>query len=94
MKHLIHLARQAAEQVVGQTTDARHVDTLDSGEEVFHVDCQASRVLATVSINPNGRKACVEWPSGTRGSNYKICDLQDLAPSSLTTTSEVSAVEE
>jgi len=96
MDELINLARVAAERTVGETTAARHVATLDSGEHVFHVDCLASEVAATVSLNPNGHKACVEWPSGTHTTNYKICDLRDLADPSddLVVTSEEPAIKD
>lgn len=30
----------------------------------------------TITLNPNGLKAAVEWRSGQSGRNYKICDLE------------------
>lgn len=92
MEPLIKLAREAACRMVGEPCDASHAETLDSGEHVFHVVCDVSRVKATVTLNPNGLKACVEWPSGTEGTNYKICDLRDIAGTNLSSTSEEKAI--
>ncbi len=92
MEQLIELAREAASRMVGAPCDASHSATLESGEQVFHVVCDVAKVRATVTLNPNGLKACVEWPSGTQGTNYKICDLRDLAGTKLTTTSEEKAI--
>lgn len=68
-------AREAASQLVGEVASVKHAATLEAGEQVFHIKCRERPSTVTVTINPNGNKATVEWKSGTRGTNYKICNL-------------------
>jgi hypothetical protein len=62
-------ATSAATQVLGCVGDVRHVETLPTGEQVFEASYEKT-CQATITLNPNGIRAAVEWPSG-----YKICDV-------------------
>lgn len=97
MLQLTEMAKEAAARTVGKVTSALHSATLGAGEEVFHVTCheqgrarRSPGVLrkVVVTVNPNGRKATVEWPNGSTGRmNYKVCDLRSVA-----VTSEAKAI--
>jgi hypothetical protein len=100
LMHMVKMAESAVSQIVGKPETAKHIETLDAGEHVFHVTCRErsqkgrkrSNVIrkAIVTLNPNGRKATVEWPNSRTGQmNYKVCDLHGLA-----TTSEETAIGE
>lgn len=79
MPELMQKATQAATMTVGEVTSVRHAQTLAEGSQVFHVVCrERARGHVTVTINPNGHKAAVEWKSGARGTNYRICDLRHM----------------
>jgi hypothetical protein len=71
-------ATEAASLIVGEVSSIKHSRTLATGEQVFHVVCRERASRVTVTVNPNGHKAADEWRSGSRGSNYKICDLQHM----------------
>ena len=100
LMHMTKMAESAAARAVGIPESSRHVETLEAGEQVFHVTFRertasghrassASR-RAVVTINPNGRKATVEWPNARTGQmNYRVCDLH-----SMSTTSEEPAIGE
>lgn len=79
MLDLAKIATEVAALTVGEVASIRHSKTLAAGEQVFSVVCRERASRVTVTINPNGRKAAVEWRSGSRGSNYKVCDLRHLA---------------
>lgn len=54
-------AERAASQVCGEVTGARHAETLPTGEQVFRVSVAGHPCDATVTLNPNGHSAGVEW---------------------------------
>ena len=70
MSTLLKRAQSAARLILGSAHGAQHVETLPTGEQVFAVSSDQTGPV-TVTLNPNGVKAAVEWPSG-----YKICTLE------------------
>ena len=62
----IRRAERAASQVCGQVSRGRHVETLPTGEQVFKVGVAGHEREATVTLNPNGTHAGVEWRDGYR----------------------------
>lgn len=94
LMHMTEMAKSAAARAIGHADSARHVETLEAGEQVFHVTCRERHRASTtrravVTLNPNGRKATVEWPNASTGEmNYRVCDLHTMA-----TTGEEPAVE-
>lgn len=69
MQELINAASRAATQVVGEVGSTRHVETLPTGEHVFATSRNRHDPV-TVTLNPNGLRACVEWCGG-----YKVVGL-------------------
>jgi len=74
-------ARDAASRTVGEVKDLRHVRSDSDGGETFVAVCDTGPREVRITINPNGRRATLEWSSGTEGRNYKVCDVQDVPPS-------------
>lgn len=72
MTEMLQRATSAASRVLGLVGDVRHVETLPTGEQVFEASYEET-CQATITLNPNGIRAAVEWPSG-----YKICDVEPL----------------
>ncbi len=80
MLELSKKATEAAAMTVGAVATVKHSRTLADGQEVFIVVCRERASRVTVTINPNGHKASVEWRSGSRGTNnYKVCNLSHMA---------------
>jgi hypothetical protein len=78
MLELTQKATEAASLTVGEVSSIKHSRTLAAGEQVFHVVCREHASRVTVTLNPNGHKATVEWRSGSKGTNYKVCDLRHM----------------
>ena len=85
------MARDAAAQLVGMPVCTRPSGETPEGWPVFEVTCIVPSTKVTVTFNPNGRKATVEWRSGQIGVNYKIHNL-DTDADDLTTTGESEAI--
>lgn len=96
MKNLEEIALDVASRMVGKATSVRRAGALPTGGEIYCVRCEppARPVTVTLTFNPNGRKAVVEWSSGSEGRNYKLCDLTPYGDNPLSTTSEQVAVKE
>jgi len=78
MNDLIDRAKLAASQVFDNVEGARHVETQPTGVSVFSV-ARRSGCQVTVTLNPNGLGAGVEWKSKSReGSGYRTFRLQGL----------------
>ncbi len=76
---LIDRARRAASLVFDDVEDVRHVETHETGVAVFAATRRAGGEV-TVSLNPNGLGAGVEWRGRTKsGSGYRTLRLQGLA---------------
>jgi hypothetical protein len=88
MKYLILQAEHAARQVLGDVSGLRYVETSEADEQVFAARMGFARV--TITINPNGRRATVEWPGETQ-TNYRICQLPDPAAPDEVITAEASS---
>jgi hypothetical protein len=73
MRKMVERAEHAASQVCGPVSSGRHVETLPTGEEVFRVGVVGHEREATVTLNPNGQHAGVEWQDG-----YRIFRLHGL----------------
>lgn len=75
---LLQRALFAASQLFDDVADVRFVDSAPTGERHYQVTRKKSKDVVTVTINPNGLKAGVEWrkPRG-RKSSYKILHLAD-----------------
>lgn len=92
MKELETIVSTVARQVVGEVNFVRHELTTPIGEHVFVVKCDMAPRQVTVTLNPNGKKASVEWRSGKSGKNYKVCSIHGAKV--LSDTSEEKAVKE
>jgi hypothetical protein len=79
MNDLITRATQAASQLFDDVEGARHVETHPTGVTVFEVS-RRSGGRVTVSLNPNGLGAGVEWSCKSRGSGYRTFKLQGNTP--------------
>ena len=77
MRELIEKARTAASQLFDDVVEIAHVETQPTGVAVFAVARRAGGSV-TVSLNPNGRGAGVEWRCPTRGTGYRTFKLQGL----------------
>jgi hypothetical protein len=66
MKTMVERAVRAASQICGTVSSGRHVETLPTGEEVFRVGVVGHEREATVTLNPNGLCAGVDWQDGYR----------------------------
>lgn len=79
MHEILERAKQAASLLWDDVESASHVETHDTGVSVVAV-ARRSGERATVTLNPNGLGAGVEWstPSGTTG--YRTFRLQGLVP--------------
>ncbi len=87
MADLRDKARTVVSQLVGEPVSVRHAGTTPAGEDVYEVTCLVPTTRVKVTFNPNGRRAALEWTSGRRGENYKLCDVADV-----TDTAEEKAV--
>lgn len=79
MSELLLRAQRAASVVFDDVVKARHERTEPSGVEVFRVSRRAGDEV-TVSLNPNGLGAGVEWRSREAGPGYRALRLQGLVP--------------
>jgi hypothetical protein len=77
MTELIDKAKQAASQIFDDVESASHVETQPSGVAVFAISRRAGGQV-TVTLNPNGLGAGVEWRHKTTGSGYRTFRLQGL----------------
>lgn len=73
MEEMLDRAKRAAAQVCGEVTSARHAESLPTGEQVFSVGVAGHERAATVTLNPNGHSAGVEWRDG-----YRVFKVQGL----------------
>jgi len=71
MEDMLEKARQAASKICGKVSRARHVEALPTGEQVFRVGVVGRDHEATVTLNPNGLRAGVEWRDQYRV--FKVC---------------------
>jgi hypothetical protein len=78
MRELIERATLAASQVFDDVESASHVETQPTGVSVFSV-ARRSGGQVTVTLNPNGLGAGVEWRCKSRGNGYRTFKLQGLA---------------
>jgi hypothetical protein len=86
VRHLILRAEHAARQVLEDVSDVRYVETSEAVGHVFSARTGFARV--TITLNPNGKRATVEWPGeGT----YKICQLPDPDAPAEVITAEASS---
>lgn len=69
-------ALSAASQLFGDAVRAEHHETLETGEEVYHVTRTGRDRPAVVTLNPNGAKACVEWRGQEESGAYRIFEIQ------------------
>ena len=76
-------ARLAASQVLPEIVAAYHLESRETGEQVFGVDLPGRRRGATVTLNPNGIHACVEWRTKKSGPGYRIFRLRGKIASAL-----------
>jgi hypothetical protein len=76
---LLQRARMAATQLFDDVDIVRFIDTEPTGERRYLVTRKGTDDVVTVTINPNGIKAGVEWRKGREGkSEYRIFRLPDL----------------
>lgn len=76
MSDLVDRAKLAASQVFDDVEEARLVETQPTGVAVFNVSRRSGRQV-TVTLNPNGLGAGVEWRSKSKeGSGYRTFRLQ------------------
>lgn len=76
-------ARLAASQVLPEIVAVEYLESRETGEKVFGVDLPGRRRGATVTLNPNGLAACVEWRSKKTGPGYRIFRLRGKIASAL-----------
>ena len=76
MASLVEKARQAARQVVGEVGAARDLGSHPTGERVFSVTPLGGGHPVTVTLNPNGLRAGVEYRCPNRGSGYRVLTIQ------------------
>jgi hypothetical protein len=74
---LLARARLAASQVFDDVEEASHVETQPTGVAVFAVT-RRSGARVTVTLNPNGLGAGVEWRNKTKENGYRTFRLQGL----------------
>ena len=78
MRDEVRRAESAASQVCGRVSRGRCVSSLPTGEKVFRVGVVGHEREATVTLNPNGTHAGVEWRNRYRV--FKVCGAVEKAP--------------
>ena len=78
MDEMIERARRAASLVVDDVEAVSHVETLPTGVRVFAATCRGRAGRVTVTLNPNGLGAGVEWRHKTKGNGYRVIKIQGL----------------
>jgi hypothetical protein len=76
-------AKFAASQVLPVVVSVEHSESRPTGEQVFSVDLPGRKRGATVTLNPNGLHACVEWRNKKTGPGYRIFRLRGKIASAL-----------
>jgi hypothetical protein len=76
-------AKLAASQVLPELVAVEHAESRPTGEQVFSVELPGRRRGATVTLNPNGIHACVEWRTKKSGPGYRIFRLRGKIASAL-----------
>ena len=74
METKLEIARKAALQLHPDAIDVKFVKTHQTGEDEFSGGRKGKAGFLTVTLNPNGTKATVEWKGrlNSRGSDYRI----------------------
>lgn len=71
MSEVTDQAARAAAHICGEVASVRHVETLPTGEQVCVAGIVGHEREATVTLNPNGTSAGVEWRDRYRV--FKVC---------------------
>lgn len=80
MASKLEVARQAALRLFEDVVDLKFVETLKTDEDVFLAGRQGQKGSLTVTLNPNGTKAAVEW-KGSRSkqsTDYRVFKVEGV----------------
>jgi hypothetical protein len=98
MEGKIAIARRAALQLFTDVIDVQYASTLKTGEEKFTARRQGKAGQLTITLNPNGTKAAVEWKgSSTRGrlnskgTDYRVFRVDDYPTTDESVTSATNS---
>jgi len=80
MDSKVEIARQAALLLHADAVDVKFVKTHKTGEDEFAAGRKGKTGQLTITLNPNGTKAAVEWKGRTnpRRSDYRIFRVEGM----------------
>ena len=78
MEAKVEIARKAALQLYADADEIKAAGVLKTGEEKFTGKRSGKIGELTITINPNGTKAAIEWKGrlSSRGTDYRIFRIE------------------
>lgn len=80
MESKLEIARKAALLLHSDAVDVKFVQTHKTGEDEFTAGRRGKVGQITITLNPNGTKAAVEWKgrANSRSTDYRIFRVEGL----------------
>ena len=80
MESKLEIARKAALLLHSDAVDVKFVKTHKTGEDEFTAGRQGKTGQLTITLNPNGTKAAVEWKGRpkNRSTDYRVFRVEGL----------------